>query len=72
MMWPKYSHFFCYVHTLIIVIIIIVLLLLLEYSNPKINKNNQKSGLIPFIYSGATIIRNFLLLKVRKEKGQKK
>jgi heme/copper-type cytochrome/quinol oxidase subunit 2 len=75
-MWPKDSHFFFYVHALIIVIviviIIIIIIIILEYSNPKINKSNQKKWAHPLIYSGATIIINFLLLKVRKEKAKKK
>jgi hypothetical protein len=64
-----------YVHTLIIIIIILLLLLLLllESSNPKIKKKQPKQvrSSSPYIYSGATIIINFLLLKVRKEKGKK-
>ncbi len=72
MMWPKDSHFFFYVHTLIIVIVIVIIIIILEYSNPKINKSNQKKWAHPLIYSGATIIINFLLLKVRKEKAKKK
>jgi heme/copper-type cytochrome/quinol oxidase subunit 2 len=75
-MWPKDSHFFFYVHALIIVIviviIIIIIIIILEYSNSKINKSNQKKWAHPLIYSGATIIINFLLLKVRKEKAKKK
>jgi hypothetical protein len=50
----------------------IIIIIILEYLNPKINKSNQKKWAHPLIYSGATIIINFLLLKVRKEKAKKK